>query len=85
MPPHSSPAIGSHPEPPANSFQVNVYAGVVPMTGKRIYLSESTTDEMEAQRILNRLLVKVDKEQQARTKANRTATARPVADEVAVR
>lgn len=55
------------------------------MTGKRIYLSESTTDEMEAQRILNRLLVKVDKEQQARTKANRTATARPVADEVAVR
>lgn len=52
-----------------NSLRVKVYAGVDPMTGKRLYLTESTTDEKEAQRILNRSLVQVDKQRSARTKA----------------
>ncbi|MGH3439511.1 MAG: hypothetical protein ACRDRN_24020 [Sciscionella sp.] len=30
-----------------NSLQVNVYAGLDPLAGKRLYLSASTTDEAE--------------------------------------
>jgi integrase len=38
-----------------NSLQVLVYAGRDPLTGRRMYLSDSTTNEAEAQRILTRL------------------------------
>ncbi len=52
-----------------NSLQVLVYAGVDPLTGRRMYLSESTTNEAMAQRILNRLLAEVDAQRTARTRA----------------
>lgn len=51
-----------------NSLQVSVYAGLDPLTGKRMYLSESTTDPKEADRILRRLQSQVDDERHARTK-----------------
>lgn len=50
-----------------NSFRVKVYAGIDPLTGKRLYLSESTTDEKEAQRILTRLRAQVDADRHAKT------------------
>ena len=52
-----------------NTFQIRVYAGVDPVTGKPNYLTESTPDEKEAGRILRRLLTKVDEQSHARTKA----------------
>jgi integrase len=52
-----------------SSLQVLVYAGLDPLTGRRLYLSESTTDEAEAKRILNRFRAEVDTQQNARTKA----------------
>src|SRR4051794_1625402 len=51
------------------SFQVLVYAGVDPLTGKDHYLVESTRDEAQAQKILTRLLAHVDEERNPRTKA----------------
>lgn len=51
------------------SFQVLVYAGVDPLTGKDHYLTESTRDEREAQKILTRLLGQVDEQRNPRTKA----------------
>ena len=51
------------------SFQVLVYAGVDPLTGKDHYLTESTRDESEAQKILTRLLAQVDEQRNPRTKA----------------
>ncbi|NKQ57119.1 tyrosine-type recombinase/integrase [Amycolatopsis sp. K13G38] len=50
------------------SFQVNVYAGIDPLTGRRLYLSESTTDERQVDKILRRLLTEVDEREHARTK-----------------
>jgi len=41
------------------TFQVRVYAGVDPVTGKANYLTESTRDEKEADRILRRLIQQV--------------------------
>jgi integrase len=52
-----------------NSLQVLVYAGVDPLTGQRMYLSDSTTDEAEAERILTRLLAQVDEQRHAKTRA----------------
>ncbi len=52
-----------------NSLRVKVYAGTDPLTGKRLYLRESTTDEKEAERILTRLLAQVDAERHAKTNA----------------
>ena len=46
-----------------------MYAGLDSLTGQRLYLSESTTDEAEAKRILNRLLAQADEQSHARTKA----------------
>jgi len=48
---------------------VLVYAGVDPLTGKDHYLTESTRDEAEAQRILTKLLNSVDEQRNPRTKA----------------
>ncbi|MPY97737.1 MAG: tyrosine-type recombinase/integrase [Actinophytocola sp.] len=50
-----------------NSLRVKVYAGTDPLTGKRLYLRESTTDEKEAERILTRLLAQVDANTHAKT------------------
>ena len=52
-----------------NSLQVLVYAGVDPLSGQRMYLSESTTDENEARRILSRLQAEVDEQRNAKTRA----------------
>lgn len=52
-----------------NSFQVLMYAGVDPLTGRELRLTESTSDEAEAKRILNRFRAQVDAQQNARTKA----------------
>jgi integrase len=43
--------------------------GVDPLTGKDHYLTESTRDETEAQKILTRLLAAVDERRNPRTKA----------------
>lgn len=51
-----------------NSLRVQVYAGVDPLTGKRLYLRESTTDEKEAERILTRLTAQVDEQRHAKTR-----------------
>lgn len=51
-----------------NSYQVNVYAGLDPVTAKRVYLSDSTTDLDEARRIRNRFRSQVDEQRHARTK-----------------
>lgn len=52
-----------------SSYQVRVYAGVDPVTGKANYLTESTKDEKDADRILRRLLTEVDEQRSPRTKA----------------
>lgn len=52
-----------------NSLRVKVYAGTDPVTGKRLYLTESTTDAKEAEKILTRLQAEVDKQRNARTRA----------------
>ena len=51
------------------SFQVLVYAGTDPLTGKPHYLTESTRDEAQAQKVLTRLLAQVDEQRNPRTKA----------------
>ena len=51
------------------SLQVLVYAGVDPLTGEDHYLTESTRDEREAQKILTRLLGQVDEQRNPRTRA----------------
>lgn len=51
------------------SLQVLVYAGLDPLTGQRIYLSDSTTDPAEAERIRTRLLAQVDEGRNAKTRA----------------
>ena len=57
-----------------NSLRVKVYAGVDPITGKRLYLTDSTTDEKEAERIRTRLLAEVDEERHARAAGARSAS-----------
>ena len=52
------------------SFQVIVYAGLDPLTGRKLYLRESTTDEAEATRILRRLTAQVDEQRHAKTNAS---------------
>ncbi|MGW0231936.1 tyrosine-type recombinase/integrase [Actinopolymorpha singaporensis] len=52
-----------------NSYQVLVYAGTDPLTGKDSYLTESTKDVREAERIRTRLLAQVDQQRQGTTKA----------------
>jgi hypothetical protein len=55
-----------------NSFRVRMYAGVDPLTGKRLYLTDSTTDEAEARRILTRFRAEVDEQRNARCSAWRS-------------
>jgi len=52
-----------------NSYQVRVYAGVDPLTGRELRLVESAADETSAKRILNRLVAQVEEQEHARTRA----------------
>lgn len=52
-----------------NSLQVSVFAGHDPVTGKRLYLSDSTTDLAEAKRIRAKFRAQVAEQRNARTKA----------------
>ncbi len=47
-----------------------MYAGQDPVTGRRLYLRESTTSEPEARRILRRLTAQVDEARHAKTNAS---------------
>lgn len=49
------------------SYQVNVYAGIDPLTGRRFYLSDSSTNLAEARRIRNKFRAEVDEQRHART------------------
>ena len=51
------------------SYQVLVYAGVDPVSGKDSYLTESTTDEKKISQIRTRLLARVDRQRNAATRA----------------
>lgn len=51
-----------------NSFRVKVYAGLDPLTGRWLYLTDSSTDEREAERIRTRLQADVDARRNARTR-----------------
>lgn len=56
------------------SFQVVVYAGLDPVTGRRLYLRETAASRSEAERALRRLTGQVDEERHAKTQATfRTA------------
>jgi len=46
-----------------------VYAGADPVTGKDLYLTESTTDEGQVEQIKTRMLAQVDRQRNAATKA----------------
>lgn len=52
-----------------NSHLVSVYAGLDPLTGRRVYLQDSTTDTDEAERILRRFQREVESQRSARTRA----------------
>ncbi|WP_308283120.1 tyrosine-type recombinase/integrase [Pseudonocardia nigra] len=52
-----------------NSFQVLVYAGNDPLTGKEIRLTASAKTEAEAKAILKRFRAQVDEQRQAKTNA----------------
>lgn len=52
------------------SFQVLVYAGTDPLTGKPNYLTESTRTRPAAEKALTRLLASVDAQRSPRTKAD---------------
>ena len=48
-----------------HSLQVTVYAGLDPVTGKRVYLSHSTTDLAEAKRIQTKFRAQVVEQRNA--------------------
>jgi integrase len=52
-----------------DTYQVRVYAGVDPVTGKPRYVTETARDEKEAERVQRRLLTEVDDQRHARTNA----------------
>src|SRR5256885_13126746 len=52
-----------------NSFQVLVFAGTDPVTGKPNYLTKSTTDEDKVDAIMRDLASQVDEQRHARTRA----------------
>ncbi|MDT7751422.1 MAG: integrase [Pseudonocardiales bacterium] len=56
-----------------NSYRVKVYAGLDPLTGRRLYLTGSSMNRREAERILRRLLADVDAERGTKTQATLSA------------
>ncbi|NYE71904.1 tyrosine-type recombinase/integrase [Microlunatus parietis] len=59
---------GSHRKR-GNSYEIRVYGGVDPLTGEDRYLTASTTDEREVEKIKTRLLAEVDQQRSTPTKA----------------
>ena len=57
-----------------NSFQVSVYAGEDPVTGKRLYLTGSSTNETEAKRIHRKLTAQVNEQRHSKTRATLRTT-----------
>ncbi|WP_207908697.1 hypothetical protein [Pseudonocardia endophytica] len=57
-----------------NSFQVIVYAGIDPVTGRKLHLRGSSTDEAEANRILRKLVAQVNAQRHAKTRASLQTT-----------
>lgn len=55
-----------------NSYQVRVYAGIDPVTGRANYLTQSASSQKEADKALRRLAAEVDEQRNARTKATLT-------------
>ena len=53
-----------------SSFQVLVYAGLDPLTGKEIRLTGSASTESEAKAILRRFRAQVDEQRAPKTKAS---------------
>jgi hypothetical protein len=51
------------------SFQITVYAGIDPLTGKRMYLTDSANTEAAAKKLVTRLCSQVDEQRQGRTRA----------------
>jgi hypothetical protein len=58
----------------ANSFQVSVYAGEDPVTGKRLYLTGSSTNKAEAKRIHRRLTAQVNEQRHSKNRATLRTT-----------
>jgi site-specific recombinase XerD len=50
------------------TFLVTVYAGIDPLTGKRIYLNESASTQAAAKKLLTKLCAQVDEQRHARTR-----------------
>ncbi|HEY0687476.1 MAG TPA: hypothetical protein VGD71_00425 [Kribbella sp.] len=59
-----------------NSFEIKVYSGVDPVTGKDVYLYGNTKDEREVEKIRTALLAQVDKQRSASTRATLAYTNR---------
>ncbi|GAA3249446.1 hypothetical protein GCM10017691_60530 [Pseudonocardia petroleophila] len=53
-----------------SSFQVVVYAGIDPLTGKKVHLRESVATEAEARKAVTRLCARVDQQRHAKTNAS---------------
>jgi hypothetical protein len=56
-----------------DSYRVKVYAGLDPLTGRRLYLTGSSTSRREAERIRTRLLADADAKRGAKTQATLSA------------
>ena len=56
------------------SFQAVVFAGIDPVTGRKLYLRGSSTDEAEARRILKRLVAQITEQRHSRTRASLRTT-----------
>ena len=65
----SAQPVRGHIRQRGNSFQVLVRAGTDPITGRELRLTESTTDERQAQAILKKLVRQVEDQRHARTRA----------------
>lgn len=65
--PGSEPRAQGGIERRGNSLRVKVFAGIDPLTGKRMYFRESTTEPDEAKRMLTRLRNQADEQRHART------------------
>jgi hypothetical protein len=55
-----------------NAYRIKVYAGIDPLTGKRLDLTETTDNAHEAERIRTRLLAGVDARRNGRTRGTQS-------------
>jgi hypothetical protein len=53
-----------------NSFQAILFAGTDPVTGRQLYLRGSSTDEVEAKKILRHFKAQVAEQRHAKTRAS---------------